>query len=413
MTSAPPDSRRTDCHRNEALAPCPARLVRGMAADAAGQPAAFAQGLGPALERFKADSFADTEAAIAAVASSGEPRGVDILDALIDSRLFAGPGGVFWRDRAGKGFDAATGAPADIPPGLSAVRLNNRLRNVVQGRARRHDAAVARSGAARAGRGGGVPLARRRRLARHRAGSGEGDRAAHPHAAARRAPPSSCSTAGRGGRPHRRGARAGGDRRQRRARLAPADAERRAGRPAARGAGAIHRLGRARAAGPRGRADRVVRRLARFRAAARGDRARHHLRRDGRHQHGPWRDGDDRAYATFVVQEVSGPAFRICSTGRCRWPFPWPSSSPARSASPSSAGSSASSTAGRWRRCSPHSGSASSCSRRAHLVRPHQPRGDRAELDVRLLRVRGLQITYGGSGSSSSRSPCSRCCSSC
>ncbi len=78
---------------------------------------AFAQGLGPALERFKADSFADTEAAIAAVASSGEPRGVDILDALIDSRLFAGTGGVFWRDRAGKGFDAATGAPADIPPG--------------------------------------------------------------------------------------------------------------------------------------------------------------------------------------------------------------------------------------------------------------------------------------------------------
>ncbi len=93
---------------------------------------AFAQGLGPALERFKADSFADTEAAITAVASSGEPRGVDILDALIDRRLFAGTGGVFWRDRAGKSFDAATGAPADIPPGHSAVRLNNRLRNVVQ-----------------------------------------------------------------------------------------------------------------------------------------------------------------------------------------------------------------------------------------------------------------------------------------
>ncbi len=26
----------------------------------------------------------------------------------------------------------------------------------------------------------------------------------------------------------------------------------------------------------------------------------------------------------------SGPAFPTCSTGRCRWPFPWPSSSPAR-----------------------------------------------------------------------------------
>jgi urea transport system permease protein len=92
----------------------------------------LAQGFGTALERFKADSFADTEAAIAAVAASGEPRAVDVLDALVDRRLFAGPGGVFFRDKAGRSFNAATGEPADVPAGLGAVRLNNRLRNVVQ-----------------------------------------------------------------------------------------------------------------------------------------------------------------------------------------------------------------------------------------------------------------------------------------
>lgn len=92
----------------------------------------FAQGFEAALERFKADSFADTEAAIAAVSASGEARGVDVLDALGDRRLFAGPAGVFFRDKSGRAFNAATGAAAEIPAGLGVVRLNNRLRNVVQ-----------------------------------------------------------------------------------------------------------------------------------------------------------------------------------------------------------------------------------------------------------------------------------------
>ena len=43
-----------------------------------------------------------------------------------------------------------------------------------------------------------------------------------------------------------------------------------------------------------GGAERLVRRLARLGAAARRDRPCHHLRRDGRHQHGAWRDGDAR-----------------------------------------------------------------------------------------------------------------------
>ncbi len=93
---------------------------------------AFAQGFESAIERFKADSFSDTETAITAIATAGSPQGVPVLEALADRRLFAGPGGVFWHDKAGQGFAAATGAPATIPADAAMVRLNNRLRNAVQ-----------------------------------------------------------------------------------------------------------------------------------------------------------------------------------------------------------------------------------------------------------------------------------------
>lgn len=98
-------------------------------------PAAMpAQGerLAAGLERFKADSFADTEAAIAAIAASGSAQGVAILSALADRRLFAGAAGVFYRDAAGQAFDALTGQPATSTADAAMVRLNNRLRNVVQ-----------------------------------------------------------------------------------------------------------------------------------------------------------------------------------------------------------------------------------------------------------------------------------------
>jgi urea transport system permease protein len=106
---------------------CAALLLAALASTPA-----FSQNLEAALERFKADSFSDTEAAISAIAGLGEARGVDVLDALADRRLFAGSAGVFLRDKAGRSFNAATGAETAIPAGLSAVRLNNRLRNVVQ-----------------------------------------------------------------------------------------------------------------------------------------------------------------------------------------------------------------------------------------------------------------------------------------
>ncbi|MGL5448124.1 MAG: urea ABC transporter permease subunit UrtB [Rhabdaerophilum sp.] len=97
-------------------------------------PAVKAQGLEPAIEKFLADSFPETEAGIALVAASGAAQGADVLQALADRRLLASASAkaVFYRDAAGKGFDARTGQPADVPSDASIVRLNNRLRGVVQ-----------------------------------------------------------------------------------------------------------------------------------------------------------------------------------------------------------------------------------------------------------------------------------------
>ena len=100
-------------------------------------------------------------------------------------------------------------------------------------------------------------------------------------------------------------------------------------------------------------AERLVRAFARLGAAARRDRARHHLRRDGRHQHGAWRDGDARRLRDLRgAGGRSAPTIRRCST--IRWPSPCRSLSwsPAASASSSNAPSSAFSTAGRWKPCS-------------------------------------------------------------
>jgi hypothetical protein len=99
---------------------------------------AFAQTLPQTLSeetvsRFLADSFPDTEAGIAAIVSAGVPHGAAVLEALGDRRLFASAGsrGVFYKDSAGKGFDARTGQPADVPGDAAMVRLNNRLRGIV------------------------------------------------------------------------------------------------------------------------------------------------------------------------------------------------------------------------------------------------------------------------------------------
>jgi urea transport system permease protein len=86
------------------------------------------------VTRLLADSFPDTEAAIASVASGGAPHAADILQALADRRLLfsAGAKAIFFRDAAGKGFDGRTGLAAEIPGDAAPVRLNNRLRGSVQ-----------------------------------------------------------------------------------------------------------------------------------------------------------------------------------------------------------------------------------------------------------------------------------------
>ncbi|OQW52588.1 urea ABC transporter permease subunit UrtB [Candidatus Raskinella chloraquaticus] len=87
-----------------------------------------------ALDKLAADSFGDTEAAIALIARSGVAAGVAILEALGDRRLFfvAGDTAVFYKDAAGRSFNARSGVATDIPASASSVRLNNRLRGQVQ-----------------------------------------------------------------------------------------------------------------------------------------------------------------------------------------------------------------------------------------------------------------------------------------
>ena len=94
-----------------------------------------AQEFDAALDRFLNDSFPETEAGIAAIQGSGDPRGAAVLEALLDRRLLVVPADkrVLVRDRAGQTTDARTGAAAsDIPANPVVVRLNNRLRGMAQ-----------------------------------------------------------------------------------------------------------------------------------------------------------------------------------------------------------------------------------------------------------------------------------------
>ena len=86
------------------------------------------------LTQFLTDSFADTEAGIAALVAAGDPRAVAVLEALGDRRLMASSGSkrVYYKAASGQGFDALSGEKVEIPADASMVRLNNRLRNVVQ-----------------------------------------------------------------------------------------------------------------------------------------------------------------------------------------------------------------------------------------------------------------------------------------
>jgi len=96
---------------------------------------ARAQGYEEALAKFAADSYNDTDAAIAGVAASGNPLAVQVIEALQDGRLlFGADKKVYMRDADGRLRDAANGIvlPDAAPNDLNPVRLNNRLRRSIE-----------------------------------------------------------------------------------------------------------------------------------------------------------------------------------------------------------------------------------------------------------------------------------------
>jgi urea transport system permease protein len=88
-----------------------------------------------ALARFTADSFAETEKAIAEIAGSGADTAPLILEALGSARLMRDEVGksVLVKSPDGTFLDPETGKPVATPTGaLQTVRVNNRLRRVIE-----------------------------------------------------------------------------------------------------------------------------------------------------------------------------------------------------------------------------------------------------------------------------------------
>jgi urea transport system permease protein len=112
-----------------------AAIVLAMIASLWSGPPARAAEPNPAFARLATESFADIEAGIAAVASSGAATAPQVLEALGDSRLFYRPSdkALFFKTPDGKTIDATTGAaPAEAPSGLKPVKVNNRVRRALE-----------------------------------------------------------------------------------------------------------------------------------------------------------------------------------------------------------------------------------------------------------------------------------------
>jgi urea transport system permease protein len=89
-----------------------------------------------ALSRFSADSFDQTIEGINEVVASGNALAAPVITALQEGRLLfsAESKRVFIREQPDRLIDAATGQPAagTVPADLAPVRLNNRLRRIVE-----------------------------------------------------------------------------------------------------------------------------------------------------------------------------------------------------------------------------------------------------------------------------------------
>ncbi len=97
--------------------------------------AASAGALDQPFARFAADSYSETTKAIEEIARSGVPEAATLLEAMSDRRLlFDVPTRtVAVKDSAGRLLDARTLQPLATPPaGLAPVRINNRLRGLIE-----------------------------------------------------------------------------------------------------------------------------------------------------------------------------------------------------------------------------------------------------------------------------------------
>ncbi|MCB4771771.1 urea ABC transporter permease subunit UrtB [Ancylobacter sp. Lp-2] len=99
----------------------------------------MAQGAAPdisaPLAQLTTDKYDDTESALGALAVSGSPAAAGIVAALADGRLSYSPATkqVLIKTPQGGLVDAATGQPvAEAPPGVKAVRVNNRIRRAIE-----------------------------------------------------------------------------------------------------------------------------------------------------------------------------------------------------------------------------------------------------------------------------------------
>lgn len=92
---------------------------------------AFAGSYEDALQKFTTDSYSDTDSGLAALAVSGNPLALPLVEALRDGRLMFGDGKIYFKDASGKTIDAATGQAVTVG-NLKTVRVNNRVRRAVE-----------------------------------------------------------------------------------------------------------------------------------------------------------------------------------------------------------------------------------------------------------------------------------------
>jgi urea transport system permease protein len=111
-------------------------LLLGLAVLCAASTAARADVVDDALRRFAADTFDDTQKGIEELAQTGHATAEDVLAALLANRLFirSTDKAAVYRDGGGALRDAKTGDAVEAEAkALKPVRLNNRLRRVVEG----------------------------------------------------------------------------------------------------------------------------------------------------------------------------------------------------------------------------------------------------------------------------------------